>query len=143
LPDLDLIGRVRDYLSQHAVATAKITVAGPLYLSINVDLEIVLNTPVAASSVQANVLIQLNAYLHPLTGALDGNGWLFGEHPQESDIYRLISNVPGIDYVSALKVRLGVQEENKDGKDAVDKISKTRRFLIYSGIHRIKLITNT
>ncbi len=139
LPHKALIDRVRDYLVKRAVATATISVAGPLYLSINVDMEVVLQAPEAAGKVEANLYQQLNAFLHPLTGGQEGSGWPFGEQPQESDVYRLISDISGIDHVSALKVSLGIQEEKQDGKDAVDKIRQTGRFLIYSGEHRITL----
>jgi hypothetical protein len=116
-----------------------VSVAGPLYLSINVDMEVVLQAPEAASAVEPLLYQKLTAFLHPLTGGQQGAGWPFGERPQESDVYRLITDVPGIDYVRALTVNMGAIEEANEGKDAVNNIMATHRFLIYSGQHKITL----
>jgi predicted phage baseplate assembly protein len=140
LPDMELIRRVQNYLVKHAIATANVSVAGPLYLSINVDMEVVLQSPEAANAVEPVLYQKLTAFLHPLTDGQQGVGWPFGERPQESDVYRLIAEVPGIDYVRALTVSIGKIEEANEGKDAVNKIMATRRFLIYSGQHKITLL---
>jgi hypothetical protein len=137
MPDMELIHRVRDYLVKHALATATISVAGPLYLSITIVTEVVLKTPEAAYAVEALLYQKLAAYLHPLTGGQNAAGWPFGESPQESDVYRLISEVADVEYVSTLRVTLGKIEIAKTDEAKVNKIRETHRFLIYSGHHKI------
>lgn len=137
VPDIELIHCVRDYLVKHAIATATVSVAGPLYLSLSVNMDVVLQTPEAANTVVALLYQKVNAFLHPLTGGHYGTGWPFGEQPQESDVYRLISEVDGVDHVSALSVTLGEIEIVEDGQDKINKIRETHRFLIYSGRHKI------
>jgi len=73
-------------------------------------------------------LAQLVAFLHPLTGGLDGQGWAFGRKPYQSDLYALIEDIPGVDYVR----RLTVIETDEVRPD---------RFLVYSGDHQITMLS--
>jgi predicted phage baseplate assembly protein len=142
-PDRELLRQVQDYLAQHAIATARLSVAGPLYLSLNVNIEVAMATLSAVGSIEARLQKKLESFLHPLTGGQEGSGWPFGEEPQVSDIYRLISEIREIDHVSALTVTLGDIEAAVPGQtDAVAKTIATHRYLIYSGQHRINLTGN-
>lgn len=137
-PDRELLRQVKDYLVTHAAATADISVAGPLYLSAGIQLEAALTSLEASNSIDMQVRQKLTSFLHPLTGGQQGAGWPFGVIPQTSDIYRLITEIPGIDHLSGLKILIGQTEIDESGQDAVDKILRTKRYLIYSGQHQIK-----
>jgi hypothetical protein len=81
----------------------------------------------AAADVQVAILTRLAAFLHPLTGGLDGQGWAFGRKPYRSDLYALIESTPGVNHVR----RLTVTEEGDVRPD---------RFLVYSGSHLITMV---
>ncbi len=129
LPSQGLINRVMKYLEEFGLPTVNVSVVGPLYISVNDELEVALISLEGASVVEQAVHQKLTKFLHPLTGGLDGKGWAFGRAPYKSDFYALIETVPGVDYIRFLKV----DPEGHEG------IKKKGHFLVYSGVHKITL----
>ena len=129
LPDLDLLLQVKEIIDQHRLPDAELVVLAPEYVQLCVEAVVV---PSAASINRADILSQcrlaLDNYLHPLTGGEDGNGWGFGERPYESHIYSVLESIPGLEYVSALDIRM-----KEDSPDSL----KKGIFLIASGEHTI------
>ncbi|MGB3942456.1 MAG: putative baseplate assembly protein [Candidatus Manganitrophaceae bacterium] len=121
LPSLELIRRTETFLKEHAPLTAHLSVVGPLYIRVDVTVEVALVSLEGASGVEQAVYQALAAFLHPLTGGLDGTGWDFGRKPHRSDFYALIERVAGVDHVRFLKV---VETE------AVSGATETGRFLV-------------
>ncbi|MEH2221176.1 MAG: putative baseplate assembly protein [Nostoc sp.] len=139
LPSLELIKRVQNYLENHAIATAKIWVVGPVYVEVSVTTEIVPTSTDRASTVKADVNKALTDFLHPLTGGFDRLGWTFGRKPHKSDFYALLEAVPGVDHIRSLSIN--PPEENLP--EDIQKIFNTKRFLVYSGRHAINLRVTT
>jgi predicted phage baseplate assembly protein len=131
LPSLELLARVQDYLEAHSVPTSRVSVVGPLYVSVKVEPEIALVSLEGASAVEQAVRQRLAGFLHPLTGGLDGAGWDFGRKPHASDLYALIEAVPGVDHIRSLTI---TETEDQPG------VSATGRFLVFSGEHEITLV---
>lgn len=138
LPTLELIGRVQDYLEARIDPTVNIVVVGPLYVEVKITTELVLTSLENGSMVEQNVEKKLASFLHPLTGGFDGTGWDFGRQPYQSDLYRLLEGVPGIDHVHYLTVTSDYTKPDTIPED-IRKILKTNRFLVYSGKHEIRL----
>lgn len=131
LPSLKLLKRVQEHLETYAIATAKIRVVGPLYVKVNVTADIIPISIEEASIIEQAVNLALTRFLHPLTGGFDGKGWAFGRHPYKSDFYALLEAVPGVDHVRSLNV---------DEEEEQPEVKKTGRFLVYSGMHNIKML---
>jgi predicted phage baseplate assembly protein len=130
-PSVELVRRVQQFLSASCPATATVKVIGPLYLRVDVQVEIGLASLDAAGTAAPKVQSALAGFLHPLTGGPDGNGWAFGREPHRSDIYDVIEQVPEVDHIRALTVAIS---EDLPGS------RETGRFLVYSGTHDIKLV---
>jgi predicted phage baseplate assembly protein len=130
VPSAELIAQVTDYLSANSTRTASIGVVGPLYVRVDVSVEVALVSLEGASAVEATVREELSRFLHPLTGGRDGTGWDFGRQPHLSDLHAAISDVAGVDHISRLTF---VQTEELTGA------LNTGRFLVYSGEHEITL----
>jgi len=131
LPSLELIRRVQDFLDTVRAPTARLTVVGPLYLRVNVDAVVAVASLDGATGILAEVERTVTAFLHPLTGGLDGKGWDFGRKPHLSDVYALIEAVPGVDHVQSLDVE---PKEDPPGAEA------TGRFLVYAGALTIGVV---
>ena len=131
LPTLELNNRVQNYLEVNGPPTALVSVAGPLYMSVNVTLQIALTSLEGASAVEQAVYQKLDNFLHPLTGGLHGSGWAFGREPHKSDFYALIETVAGVDHIRTLQVEA---IEDQTG------VKNTGRFLVYSGTHQISMV---
>jgi hypothetical protein len=130
LPSSGLMTEVADYLRSLATPTLELVVVGPLYVRVDVTIEVSLTSLEGATDVEQAVLTALRSFLHPLTGGRDGTGWDFGREPHTSDLHALVSDVPGVDHIRTLGI-----EQVEEPKDAL----LTGRFLVYSGQHRITL----
>ena len=131
LPALELLARVQDFLEARAAATTMPAVVGPLYIRVDVSVEVALESPEGAGAVERAVRERLAAFLHPLSGGLDGTGWDFGRSPHRSDLFALIESVPGVDHVRYLQI---AETEDQPG------VRETGRFLVFSGEHRVALV---
>jgi hypothetical protein len=129
LPSAELLARVEAFLLARRAVNAQIQVVGPLYVRVDVDVEVALTRIEGASQVEDAIRAGLAAFLHPLTGGRDGTGWDFGREPHVSDLHAVVA-VPGVDHVERLSF---TQAEDLPG------VAARGRFLIYSGQHRIKL----
>ena len=130
VPSVGLIAEVEDYLRALVTPTASLAVVGPVYVRVDVSIEVALVSLEGASQVEDSVRDTLRRFLHPLTGGRDGTGWNFGRQPHLSDFYAVVSDVPGVDHIRHLSSNL-VEEPT----DAL----ATERFLVYSGQHQIAL----
>jgi predicted phage baseplate assembly protein len=131
LPSLELLSRVQDYLEAQSIPTSHVSVVGPLYIRVDVTLEISLVSLEGATAVEQAIQQRLAVFLHPLTGGLDGAGWDFGRRPHRSDLYALIEAVPGVDHIRSLSI---LEDEDQPG------VSDTGRFLVFSGTHTISFV---
>jgi hypothetical protein len=130
VPSVGLVAEVEDYLRALSTPTASLAVVGPVYVRVDVSIEVALVSLEGASQVEDAVRDTLNKFLHPLTGGRDGAGWNFGRQPHLSDFYAVVSDVPGVDHVRHLSFNL-VEEPTH--------ALATERFLVYSGQHQIAL----
>ena len=130
-PGVELIRRVQKFVSSSCPVTATVIVVGPLYLRVDVQAEIGLASLEDAGTVAAAIRGKLDEFLHPLTGGFDRKGWAFGREPHRSDLYQVINAIPGADHIRALTVK---SSEDLPGS------RQTGSFLVYSGIHSIKLV---
>lgn len=130
MPSVQLVQQVQQFLAQYAPVDVAVQVVGPIYVRVDVTVEIgVVNldsTGILAKQVQA----ALAAFLHPLTGGSQNQGWPFGRAPHESDIYAIIGAVPGVDHIRSFSV---------NQVDGFPGVRDTTWFLVYSGIHNVTL----
>jgi hypothetical protein len=127
VPGVELLARVQDFITQRLTPTAGLWVAGPDWLKVTVDAEIVPANMDAATAVQNAAIARCTQFLHPLTGGPDGAGWAFGRRPYRSDLIALLESVPGVDHVRRIEI----------DEDPEDFVLRPDRFLIFSGDHRI------
>ena len=137
LPSSTLMTEVEQYLRSFSTPTAILEVVGPLYVRVDVALEIALSSLEGANAVEQAVRDELNRFLHPLTGGRDGTGWDFGRRPHESDLHAAVSAVPGVDHIRSLKIVN--PPEPPPGTPEQNPVINSGRFLVYSGQHQIKL----
>lgn len=79
-------------------------IVAPSYVPVGVRAEILPLRADEAGRVEAQVRARLNAFLHPLTGGRDGQGWVFGQSVYLSDVAALIETTPGVDAVRLLQL---------------------------------------
>lgn len=114
LPNQELLTLIRNYLEQNCLTSLvteqpQINLIGPSYLGIGVDTTIVYDSIESAKVIENEVKERLTEFFHPLIGGGDNQGWDFGRNIYISEIYEVISKVPGVNYVANLSINPGIQ----------------------------------
>jgi predicted phage baseplate assembly protein len=99
-PGASLIQKVKDYLEDRRLLTTVVHVVGPHYIKVMVHIKLVLKSDAREIDVKKAAAAALNGYLHPLRGGSDGKGWPFGRSVYVSEIYTLLDELAGVDYVT-------------------------------------------
>jgi hypothetical protein len=106
-PTFGLRQLVHDFIAARAPASLEgLAVIGPTYLPVGVNAKISLLDPSNAGPVGASVRAALTAFLHPLTGGPEGQGWPFGRSVYLSDVASLSESIPGVDFASSIELLL-------------------------------------
>jgi Baseplate J-like protein len=137
-PSLELIERVKTYLEAHCTPTLNLSVVGPLYIEVSVTVEIVPVSLALSGAVERQVQETLSRFLHPLTGGFDGKGWFFGRRPHRSDLCALLESIQNVDHIHSLRI---TPDDSETPPDPIQAILNTDRFLVNSGNHTIRLIS--
>lgn len=118
----------------------QLVVRGPRYVEVSAKTRLVAESVGSISTLEERVEAEITAFLHPLTGGPDGEGWEFGEGPYLSDLYALLEGIEGVDHVRDLSVTF----TGKNGTTSVtvgDPTSiLTQDELIYSGMHEVRIV---
>src|SRR5262249_15318229 len=124
LPSVELLANVEKFLNARIPATADVSIVGPQYVRVDVNVEVALASLDGASQVELDIRSRFAAFVHPLRGGRDGPGWDFGREPQLSDLYAVVGAVADVDHIRKLSI---AEAEDVSGAKA------TGRFLVYSG----------
>jgi hypothetical protein len=120
IPKLDVIESVEDYLKDRRLLTTKLHIVEPRYVHIGVHLTLYLKSDALKQDVEARVVDALKKFLHPNKGGMEGKGWQFGRNVYVSEIYQLLDQLPGIDYVQQIGDRPELTVRNSQNPDNED-----------------------
>jgi Baseplate J-like protein len=102
LGNLDqLLNLVKAELKPRMLLTTQLHVVEPRYVPIRVRVTLVLKPDAVKTTLCRDVISLLNTFFHPLRGGPDGKGWPFGRNIYVSEIYELLDQYPGVDYVES------------------------------------------
>lgn len=114
-PSEGFLDVVRRHLEKHRLLTDRVTVEAPTYVGIGVETELRIAPEYSASGRAAEVETALDAFLDPL-GESDDDGWPFGRPVYKSELYEVIEDVEGVDFVLDVSIfTRGVAETDADG----------------------------
>lgn len=133
-PSAETMRRVRSYLVERAPASvaSRIRVTGVRYTRVSVRAEVVPQQADQAAQVEARVRENLNRFLHPLTGGIDGQGWEFGQAAHLSQIAYVIEATAGVDYAAEVMLM-------NEGHLYEELISVQADGLVAAGNHELTL----
>lgn len=131
-PSPELVRRVEDYIRQRCAPAVTLEVVGPAWDPVSLEATVVLRPEHyhLAGTLLATIAEELARFLHPLSGGFDGRGWPFGRRPHDSDLYRLLTSVEGVDHVTLLPLA-------PSNAPAANHAQGQR--LVCSGVHTITL----
>jgi hypothetical protein len=104
IPTSELLKKVKKYLSERKLVSTLINVVRPSYAEISIEVEIVRLTTGASDRIRRDTDKALRRFLHPLVGGRSGKGWDFGRAILKVDLYHVVENVDGVDFVDKIRV---------------------------------------
>ncbi|NTW03560.1 MAG: hypothetical protein HGA19_20185 [Oscillochloris sp.] len=96
--------QIWDYLDERRTLTTHHHVTGPFYVPIKVGLLVARRADARPEQLRAAIGQTIVDFLHPLHGGQDGRGWPFGRDIYVSELYELLEDVAGVDYVPDISI---------------------------------------
>ncbi len=100
----ELLRKVRNYLADRKLLTTVLNVRRPVFRELSVVVEIILLQATAADRVKAEIQRRVKMFLHPLRGGKRGDGWPFGRAVYRVDLYHVVEEVSGVDFVDRVRI---------------------------------------
>jgi hypothetical protein len=116
---------VKQALDAAKLITTRVHVVPPVYVPFHVRITLINLRQASADSVKATAIERLKNFFDPLRGGPDQKGWPFGRNVYVSELYRLLGQIPGMDYVARSTDANGADME----EIAVDPANANRRRL--------------
>jgi hypothetical protein len=112
------------YFEPKRLLTSRLHVYGPRYVDVGLKILIAVRPGFSRTTVKDSVLNALGQFFDPLQGGLQGEGWPFGQNIYTSDIYRLLENIDGLDYVRS--VDFSVSDRNRLARNEMGEVIDVR-----------------
>ena len=109
-PSNGLLRTVCAYLNVRRLLTTELFVVPPTYQLVKIHAELIASNSADLAEVTNAVQTALLNYFHPLRGGDDGQGWPFGGTIFFSRIYQQILQIPGVDRVEKVLIKLDKQD---------------------------------
>ena len=134
---------VRATLPATVVATDRLVVRGPSYVTVAVETRVAGDGSRTVPDLEAAVVEALSAFLHPLTGGFRGRGWAFGDLPAPGDLFARLEDVEGVDHVAALSVRYEGADATVTVREGEAPPRVAEDVLITGGVHEVDATATT
>jgi hypothetical protein len=94
-----LAQQVTDVLQKRKLLTTQLHVVPASYLQLGVKLSLVILDGFKETEIEKKAFEKLESFFHPLYGGVDGKGWELGQPVYIADIYALLDQLQGVDYI--------------------------------------------
>lgn len=103
-PSTELLRRVRQYLDERRLVTTLVNVTRPRYVDISVRIDVIRKPTGSPEKMKREIERALRVFLHPLRGGRNGKGWAFGRNVLKMDLYHVVEEVTGVEFVDRIKI---------------------------------------
>lgn len=95
---------LKQFLEQRRLLTTHLHIVNPEYVELTICATFYLEDSVDLISVKKNAIREIQSFFNPLDSDKywDGKGWLFGRSVYISEVYHLLNQLPGVDYVDSI-----------------------------------------
>ncbi|MFA5624126.1 MAG: putative baseplate assembly protein [Bradymonadales bacterium] len=104
VPSTELMRRVKTSLDERRLLTVKVNVERPQYTELSISLEFIRVSTGSSERLKRDIELALRRFLHSIHGGRDGKGWQFGRSVLKVDLYHIIEEVNGVDFVDKIKI---------------------------------------
>jgi hypothetical protein len=99
-PSEELLGRVRRILEPARLITTRVHVVRARFAAVGIRLSVTIQKGADPKNIQKAAKAALESFFDPVKGGSDGLGWPFGRAVYVSEVYAIISRLPGVQSVS-------------------------------------------
>jgi hypothetical protein len=138
MPSPGFLQTVQQHLNRHRLLTTEVHVVPPEYVQITVNAVVVVHPDYRHQT--GRVLEALRNLLDVLDDRDPTKGWEFGRAVYKGDVYGVINSLPGVEYIQSLWLDA---EGRGIRRDSNGDIHLPPHGLIYSGEHRVQLLSRT
>ncbi|MGK7893638.1 MAG: baseplate protein J [Xenococcus sp. (in: cyanobacteria)] len=95
-----------NFLDQRSLLTTRLHIVEPEYVSVVIETELVLEDGAQAEEVKKNAEAEVTMFFAPWQSGKywQGKGWLFGRSVYISELYKILDDLKGVDYVETLLI---------------------------------------
>jgi len=141
-PDEDLFATVSAYLDERRLIGTRVELVPARYRGVSIVVNLQANLRADPRRVEEDVSHALYTYLNPLVGGAmegEGEGWAFGRALNQGELYGVIHQVEGVDFVKILRVyETDLSSGEQQPKAAGSHIPLEADELIASGRHLVR-----
>jgi hypothetical protein len=134
VPTRGLLQAVSAQLRSRRVIGTRVEVVAPTYLEVAVQATVQSKKGADKVALQTSVVNALNAFLDPLVGGPDKTGWPFGRDVYRAEIFKILSEVDSVDYVTSLALIPG------EGPAQCGNVCLGQTWLVAPGAHQIQVL---
>mgnify|MGYP000017637135 CR=1 FL=1 len=103
-PSTELLRRVDSFLAERRLVTTIVNVTKPRYVDISVKVDVIRATTGSSEKIKRQIERSLRIFLHPLRGGRGGKGWAFGRNVLKMDLYHVVEEVNGVEFVDQIRL---------------------------------------
>ena len=105
MPSTELMRRVKQELDAHKLVSTIVHVVRPRYRNLAITVTVIRQSAGSAEAVKAEITRRVCEFLHPLRGGKNRRGWPFGRPVSKVDIYHVVEEVGGVDFVDRVDIK--------------------------------------
>ena len=142
VPSPEMLAAVSAYIEPRRTIGARLLVEAPFYQGVTVVAKLIARGRASTEELRQAALLALNRYFDPLTGGPEREGWPFGRPVQAGEVFAVLQNLQGTEYVDDVKLFAADPITGKRG-EPVQRIELERHALVFSYEHQIRVSHGT
>ncbi|MEY2831074.1 MAG: hypothetical protein RLZZ574_332 [Cyanobacteriota bacterium] len=99
--------KLLNFLNERKLLTTRLHIVEPVYIPVSIEAEVVIVDGAAAEDVKKRAEEEVELFFHRLKSGKywQGKGWRFGRGVYLSELYKLLDDLEGVDYVENLQIK--------------------------------------
>jgi predicted phage baseplate assembly protein len=130
---------VRAYLDERRLLTSELVLEPTVYSWVSVLARLRARASANRERIQAQAISALYRYVHPTLGGPDGLGWPFGRELMAGELYPLLQQIEGVDFVEDITLQ-AIDSANRTAGPAVTRVLPAAQGLLCSYEHRVTVV---
>ncbi len=138
VPPAEMLSNVASFLDTRRTIGARVLVEPPAYQGVTVVVMLRSRPWADPARLQKTATDALYAYLHPISGGMDGAGWAFGRPVHMGEIYALLQRLPGTELVEDVRLFAANPLTGQRGP-AAQRVEVAPNALVFSYEHQVRV----